>query len=110
MKRMLKGIGLISALCVFGGCQPPVNGVAGPSSSKRLMTFAVRAPYVVDMGSGAVTVSGTIDETTHTVTVNAPGGSNVTNTWANFTATGKAVLVNGAAQQSGVTLNDSPLR
>ena len=106
MKDLLKSIGMTALLCFAIGCQPPVAPNVGPSSSKRLMTFAVRTPYVTDTGSGARTVSGVIDENNHTVTVDAPGGSDVSSTWANFSFTGKSLLVNGTAQQSGVTLND----
>jgi hypothetical protein len=51
-------------------------------------------------------VSGTINESQHTITVIVPSGTNLTALVATFTDTGMSVDVNGTDQVSGTTPND----
>jgi len=71
-----------------------VTVTVAPSSDKELSTFSL----------GGVT--GSINQTAHTIGVNVPNGTSVTALVATFTTTGASVLVNAVTQTSGATAND----
>ena len=70
--------------------------VEAPSSAKSITAFSFANPAI----------TGTIDETAHTISLNFPGGINLTNLVATFTTTGASVTVGNVAQVSGTTPND----
>ncbi len=87
---------VLSAFILFS-CQPdrPL------STAKEITAFSF--PAAVNPGLGA-DITGTISGTTITATV--PFGTNLTALKASFTTTGVSVVVSGAEQTSGMTVND----
>jgi Ice-binding-like len=77
---------------VMAGCGS--DGTAVQNSAKAITSYSV----------GGVT--GTIDETTKTIAVTMPNGTNVTTLVATFTTTGTGVKVGTTAQTSSVTANN----
>lgn len=66
------------------------------SSDKAITAFSINNP--ADMG--------TIDESTKTIALHVPEGTDVTSLVANFTTTGRIVLVGPIIQTSGASSND----
>jgi len=74
-------------------------------SSKPEILSSENAITVFNIVSPAAT--GVITESTHTITITVPNGTDVKNLIATFTAsTGASVKVNSTVQQSGTTTND----
>ncbi|HTG01142.1 MAG TPA: DUF1566 domain-containing protein [Nitrospirota bacterium] len=85
---------ILAAGCNSGGSSS--SGATAASSAKAITAFSF----------ASLSVSGTIDETTHTIAVTVPFGTNVTALVATFTTTGKRVTVNSTLQTNGVTPNN----
>jgi len=67
-----------------------------PSTAKELTSFRFATPAV----------AGTINETTKTVAITVPFGTDVTDIKATFVSTGSSVKVGSTAQTSSTTVND----
>ncbi|MFC1584283.1 hypothetical protein ACFL5V_01910 [Fibrobacterota bacterium] len=74
---------------------------ATPDTSRQLTAFSFSAADNVQLQADA---AGDINGTSVTATV--PTGTDVTSLVAAFSTTGRAVLIDGSAQTSGVTAND----
>src|SRR5574344_1363036 len=89
-------------LFLASSCQQPVD--SAKSSEKQLTAFSFTAAANSVLTAD---VTGTIDQTAHTVSVTVPSGTAVTALVATFTCSDKAaVTVTSTAQTSGTTANN----
>jgi hypothetical protein len=86
---------------VLAGCG---DGGGGGGGGGGIQTTANSAKTLTAFSLAGVT--GTIQETNHTIAVTMPFGTNVTALVATFTTTGTAVSVGTTSQISGTTAND----
>ena len=82
----------------------------GPRRVRAVRSFTVSpadsAKAITAFGFANPAVTGTINETAHTIAVTVPFGTSVTALVATFTTTGAAVKVGSTPQTSGSTPND----
>jgi DNA-binding beta-propeller fold protein YncE len=64
------------------------------------------AKAMTSFGFSSLGITGTINETNHTIAVTVPYGTNVTNLVASFTITGAGVKIGSTVQISGTTANN----
>ena len=104
--------GFIKTACAFicaaalvaglSSCKSETDGAK--SSEKQLLTFSFTTGVNTTLTAD---VTGTIDQSAHTVTVIVPYGTDVTALVATFTCSdGASVTVGSTAQTSGTTAND----
>lgn len=89
-------------------------GTATKSATKALTAFSLSEPSTalnakisakVGLGATPATSSGTINESSKTVSVSFPTGTDVSGLIATFTSTGASVRIGTAVQTSGTTSN-----
>ncbi len=88
---------------------PVVYTVTAADTTSAAYTVTVNVASSSDKALSAYSlagVTGTINETDKTISVNMPNGTNVTALAATFSTTGAGVNVGALAQTSGTTVND----
>ncbi|MEK7811854.1 MAG: hypothetical protein AAB278_08590, partial [Pseudomonadota bacterium] len=88
---------------------PVVYTVTAADTTSAAYTVTVNVASSSDKALSAYSlagVTGTINETDKTISVNMPNGTNVTALAATFSTTGAGVNVSALAQTSGTTVND----
>lgn len=94
--KTCKYAGMLALLVLIGYSCASEDPVVAPSSAKAITAFSFVNPAV----------TGTIDETTHAISLTFPVGTNLTKLIATFTTTGASVTVGNIVQVSGTTPND----
>ncbi len=105
----LRRIGLCSlagllALLAGVGCRLPTDSLDPEEQERALGRRAQKA--ITAFSFAGLDSTGAIDESTKTIAVSVPGGTDVTTLVATFTTTGSSVRVGSVVQESGVTAND----